>query len=60
VHGARVPPSPRRLKAQGFGVISLAQFSMAHARSAIEQALELSVVTTPDSAMCLLRQRLGG
>ena len=41
----------RRWQAQGRGVIALAQFSMARARSAIKQALGLSVFATPQSAV---------
>ena len=60
VHDARVVDAARRLQAQGCVVIALAQFSMARARSAVEQALGLPVFTTPDSAVRVLRQRLGG
>lgn len=59
VHDARVVEAARRLKAQGCDVIALAQFSMARARLAVEQALGLPVFTTPDSAVRVLRQRLG-
>lgn len=59
-HDERVVEVALRLKAQGCDVIALAQFSMARARSAVEQALGLPVFTTPDSAVRVLRQRLGG
>ena len=59
-HDARVVEAARRLQAQGCDVIALAQFSMARARSAVEQALGLPVFTTPESAVRLLRQRLVG
>ncbi len=58
-HDERVVEAARRLKAQGCDVIALAQFSMARARSAVAQALGLPVFTTPDSAVRLLRHRLG-
>jgi aspartate/glutamate racemase len=59
-HDALVVEAARRLKAQGCDVIALAQFSMARARSAVEQALGLPVLTTPESAVRVLRQRLVG
>ncbi len=59
-HDALVVAAARRLQAQGCGVIALAQFSMARARSVVEQALGLPVFTTPESAVRVLRQRLGG
>jgi aspartate/glutamate racemase len=59
-HDALVVAAAQRLRAQGCGVIALAQFSMARARFAVEQALGLPVFTTPDSAVRELRQRLGG
>ena len=40
-------------------MIALAQFSMARARAAVRAALpDLPVLTTPDSAVALLRRRL--
>ena len=51
VHDALVLAVARRWQAQGSGVIALAQFSMARARSAIKQALGLSVFTTPESTV---------
>jgi aspartate/glutamate racemase len=59
-HDALVVEAARRLKARGCNVIALAQFSMARARSAVEQALGLPVLTTPESAVRVLRQRLVG
>jgi aspartate/glutamate racemase len=59
-HDERVVAAARRLRAQGCDVIALAQFSMARARSAVEQALGLPVFTTPESAVRVLRHRLGG
>ena len=59
VHDTRVVEAARRLQEQGCGVIALAQFSMARARSAVEQALGLPVFTTPDTAVRSMRQRLG-
>jgi aspartate/glutamate racemase len=59
-HDALVVEAARRLKARGCDVIALAQFSMARARSAVEQALGLPVLTTPESAVRVLRQRLVG
>jgi hypothetical protein len=47
------------LKAQGCSVIALAQFSLARARAPIAEATGLPVLTTPDSAVRALRQRLG-
>ena len=60
VHDARVVEAARRLQAQGCDLITLAQFSMARARLAVEQALGLPVFTTPESAVRVLRRRLGG
>jgi aspartate/glutamate racemase len=49
----------RRLAARGCTLIALAQFSLARAAPAIEAALGLPVLTTPDSAVQVLRARLG-
>ena len=46
------------LKAQGCGVIALAQFSLARSQDAVAEATGLPVLTTPDSAVRALRQRL--
>lgn len=59
-HDALVVQAARRLHAQGCDVIALAQFSMARARSTVEQALGLPVLTTPESAVRMLRQRVVG
>lgn len=47
------------VREQGCTLIALAQFSMARARLAVEQALGLPVLTTPESAVRRLRARLG-
>ena len=47
-----------RLAAQGCTVIALAQFSLARARDAVALATGLPVLTTVDSAVRRLRQRL--
>jgi aspartate/glutamate racemase len=47
-----------RLAAQGCRVIALAQFSLARSRDAVAAATGLPVLTTPDSAVRRLRQRL--
>lgn len=58
-HDAAVVTAAQRLTAAGCGVIALAQFSMARARPVVQQALPgLRVLTTPDSAVALLRRRL--
>ena len=58
-HDASVVAAAMRLKARGAGVIALAQFSMARAASAVTQATGLPVLTTPSTAIRLLKQRLG-
>lgn len=57
-HDARVVAAARQLQAQGCGVIALAQFSMARAAGAVAAATGLRVLTTPGSAVDLLRRRL--
>ena len=57
-HDACVVQAALQLKAQGSAVIALAQFSMARAQPAVEQAVGLPVLTTPGSAIRVLRQRL--
>lgn len=57
-HDARVVESATWLVQQGCDVIALAQFSMARAQIAVQQALGIPVLTTPGSAVRLLRQRL--
>ncbi len=59
-HDALVVAAAQRLQAQGCSLIALAQFSMARAREAVEQALGLPVFTTPESAVRVLRRRLAG
>jgi aspartate/glutamate racemase len=58
-HDASVVAAATRLKARGAAVIALAQFSMARAAPAVEQATGLPVLTTPSTAIRLLKQRLG-
>jgi aspartate/glutamate racemase len=58
-HDAAIVAAALRLKSHGVGVIALAQFSMARAASAVAAATGLTVLTTPTSAIRLLRQRLG-
>ncbi len=45
---------------QGCRVIALAQFSLARARQAVEARTGLTVLTTVDSAVARLRERLAG
>lgn len=58
-HDARVVQAALWLQQQGCEVIALAQFSMARAEAAVRQALDLPVLSTPASAVRVLRQRLG-
>lgn len=58
-HDAAVVAAAKHLKLRGAGVIALAQFSMARAASAVEAATGLPVLTTPASAIRLLKRRLG-
>ena len=58
-HDTSVVSAAMRLKARGAGVIALAQFSMARAANAVAQATGLPVLTTPSTAIRLLKQRLG-
>ena len=58
VHDELVVNAAQRLKAEGAGVIALAQFSMARARDAVAAATGLPVLTTPDSAIRLLKNLL--
>lgn len=57
-HDARVVEAALWLQQQGCEVIALTQFSMARAQAAVQQVLDLPVLTTPASAVRLLRQRL--
>lgn len=58
-HDVSVVAAALRLKARGVGVIALAQFSMARAAAAVATATGLPVLTTPSTAISLLKQRLG-
>jgi hypothetical protein len=57
-HDAAVVRAAQALAAEGCAVIALAQFSMARARLAVEAALALPVLTTPESAVRRLRARM--
>jgi aspartate/glutamate racemase len=57
-HDALVAEAAARLVDRGCGVIALAQFSLARARSAVENRCGVTVLTTPDSAVRALRARL--
>ncbi len=57
-HDALVVDAARELAAAACSVIALAQFSMARAAPAVREALGLPVLTTPESAVRALRQRL--
>lgn len=57
-HDALIVEQARRLAAAGCTTIALAQFSMARARSACEQATGKRVLTTVDSAVTELKLRL--
>ena len=58
-HDALIADAALRLREQGCTRIALAQFSMARARTACEQASGLPVLTTVDSAVRALQRRLG-
>ena len=58
-HDACVTQAALWLQQQGCDVIALAQFSMARAQAMVRRALDLPVLTTPASAVRVLRQRLG-
>ena len=57
-HDRLVAEAARRLADQGCRVIALAQFSLARARDAVAAATGLPVLTTVDSALRRLRERL--
>jgi Asp/Glu/Hydantoin racemase len=57
-HDRLAAEAARRLADQGCGAIALAQFSLARARDAVAAATGLPVLTTPDSAVRRLKQRL--
>lgn len=58
-HDARCAEAAADLACQGCTVICLAQFSMARAATAVRQHTGLPVLTTVDSAVRRLRERLG-
>lgn len=58
-HDERVVEAAHWLAGQGCHLIALAQFSMARAQRAVHKATGLPVLTTPGSAVRVLRQRLG-
>lgn len=58
LHDELIAREALKLRDQGCAVIALAQFSMARARSACEQASGLPVLTTVDSAVAELKRRL--
>ncbi|HMW24479.1 MAG TPA: aspartate/glutamate racemase family protein [Burkholderiaceae bacterium] len=58
VHDRLAVEAARRLAERGCALIALAQFSLARAAPAIEAALGMPVLTTPDSAVAALRRRL--
>jgi aspartate/glutamate racemase len=57
-HDALAAEAAAGLVDRGCGVIALAQFSLARARSAVESRCGVPVLTTPDSAVRALRARL--
>ncbi len=59
-HEQAIVESARALAKAGCSTIALAQFSMARAAPAVQQALGLPVLTTPASAVRLLKKRLQG
>jgi aspartate/glutamate racemase len=58
-HDALIRQAALDLTRRGCGVIALAQFSMARARSPVAEATGLPVLTTVDSAVAALKRRLG-
>ncbi|KAF1021100.1 MAG: hypothetical protein GAK30_02124 [Paracidovorax wautersii] len=58
-HDQLVAQAARRLREQGCTRIALAQFSLARARQACEEATGLPVYTTVHAAVDQLRRRLG-
>ena len=57
-HDHAVLQAAETLASQGCTLIALTQFSLARARDPLAAALALPVLTTPDSAVRALRQRL--
>lgn len=58
-HDALIGQAALELAQRGCGVIALAQFSMARARSQVAAQTRLPVLTTVDSAVADLKRRLG-
>ena len=58
LHDRLVVDAAQRLQTEGAGVIALAQFSMARACDAVAAATGFPVLTTPDSAIRLLKSML--
>ena len=58
-HDTLIAQAAVELKQRGCGVIALAQFSMARARSEVAARTGLPVLSTVDSAVAELRRRLG-
>jgi aspartate/glutamate racemase len=59
-HDRAAAEAARAAHALGCDVIALAQFSLARAAPAVERAVPLPVLTTPESAVRRLRSRLEG
>lgn len=57
-HDALLAEAAQRPEARGFDALLLAQFSMARARDAVQAASRLPVLTSPHSAVRLLKARL--
>jgi hypothetical protein len=58
LHDRLVVEAAIALKQTGARVIALAQFSMARARSAVEQATDLRTLTTTESAVLFLKEKI--
>lgn len=58
LHDSLVVAQAQRLQREGCEAIALAQFSMARARALCEAATGLPVLTTVDSAVAAMKQRL--
>jgi len=58
-HDVLIAEAARQLARRGCGVIALAQFSMARARSLVAAETGLPVLTTVDSAVAALKRELG-
>ncbi len=57
-HNALLAEAARRMDAQGFDAVMLAQFSMAPACEAVQAAVRCPVLTSPGSAVRKLRRLL--